>query len=204
MAAVTPRRERRRGGQPACALFRLHLLQGRRDGMAPARRGRCTCAPIQSPRGSLRPEQGIESGRNQREAVDFRPPRTSSSSRRCRGRVHSPEAVVRALRWLGWQGCTRANNFATSSRWRMRAAPVMLRLRGNASPRRHPVSRLAKQSLHLPARCPSSPPAVSRFRPACCPNVGSPSPAASRAPSTSSQASTSVLFQLVMLNDYLI
>ena len=50
-AAMAPRRERRRGGQPACALFRLHPLQGRRDWTAPARRGRSTCAPTQSPRG---------------------------------------------------------------------------------------------------------------------------------------------------------
>ena len=122
---------------------------------------------LSSPGGSFRPERGIESGGLQREAVDFRLPRTSSSSRRCGGRVHSPEAVMRAPHRLGWQGCTRANNFATSSRWRMRAAPVMLRLRGNALPRRHPVSRLAKQSLHLPARCPSSPPAALHFCPAC-------------------------------------
>ena len=78
---------------------------------------------LSPPGGSLRPEPGIESGRHQRKAVDFRPPRTSSSSRRCGGRVHSPEAVVRALCRLGWQGCARANDLTTSSRRRMRAAP---------------------------------------------------------------------------------
>ena len=55
------------------------------------------------------------------------------------GRVYSPEAVVRALRRLWWQGCTRAAT--TTSR------PVdagfnftLVMLRGNASSCRHSVS----------------------------------------------------------------
>ena len=175
---------------------------------------------LSPPEGSLRPESGVESGRHQREAVEFRPPRTSSSSRSCGGRVYSAEAVVQALRRLGWQGCARANDLATSSRRRMRAAPSRLgcaetprlaaipsltlsRRRMPAAPSRSGCAetpRLAAIPSHgspnkacicpraarppLPPHCASAPP--------CCPGVGSPSPADSRAPSTSSQASTSV------------
>ncbi len=58
---------------------------------------------LRSGGGSLRLEPGVESGRHRREAVDFLPPRFSSSSPCCGAAEFIPKAVMRVLCWLGWQ-----------------------------------------------------------------------------------------------------
>ena len=75
------------------------------------------------------------------------------------------------------QGCTRAN-YATvevgGCGRRRSIPPCSSAARKRLAHRRHPVSRLAKQSLHLPTRCPSSAPAAI------------PAPRAAQAPTNSS------------------